>query len=130
MKVETLGELVKAIAHEEGFFDCGDAPNRPQRNNNPGDLRACSGFTWVGQIGIDEKGFCIFDTIENGWRALTVDVGNHAAHWPEQTIGQFIGGAPGWGGYAPASDHNDPVGYARVIAAAVGGSPDTKFDEL
>ena len=45
------------------------------RNNNPGNLRAVRdryGRTvkWKGQIGVDSRGFCIFDSLENGIRAM------------------------------------------------------------
>lgn len=39
------------------------------RNNNPGNIRA-SKEAWIGQVGIDDKGFVIFDTIEHGIRAM------------------------------------------------------------
>lgn len=41
--------------------------NRPQRNNNPGNLMYAG---QAGAIGQDEAGFAIFETVEAGWRAL------------------------------------------------------------
>ena len=41
------------------------------RNNNPGNIRAPnSTLVWQGQIGVDDHGFCIFDTYRHGLRAL------------------------------------------------------------
>jgi len=42
---------------------------RGLRNNNPGNVRAVNGVTWVGQTG-EDAGFCVFDTMENGIRCL------------------------------------------------------------
>ena len=39
-------------------------------HNNPGNIRANSHDDWHGQIGIDDNGFCIFDTMTDGVRAL------------------------------------------------------------
>lgn len=40
------------------------------RNNNPGNIRGSEQFKWNGEIGRDDKDFVIFDTPENGLRAL------------------------------------------------------------
>jgi hypothetical protein len=47
---------------------------RSDYNNNPGNLRPPKGVTYQGQLGIDDKGFAIFDTSENGNRALRNDI--------------------------------------------------------
>ena len=131
MTEANLTKLANAIATQEGFFTLEEKPNRPQRNNNPGDLRdACNGTEWIGQIGVDDGGFCIFATIEDGWRALQRDLTNHAAKWPWQSLASFIGGEHGWPGYAPASDSNEATGYAEAIADALGVTPQTRFSEL
>lgn len=43
---------------------------RGLRNKNPGNIRNNPAFTWNGQVGVDEAGFVIFDTFENGVRAM------------------------------------------------------------
>jgi hypothetical protein len=43
-------------------------------NNNPGNLRPPKGLTYDGQIGIDEKGFAIFQNKEAGRNALLQDI--------------------------------------------------------
>jgi hypothetical protein len=42
---------------------------RGMRNNNPFNLRNSPKYKWKGQIGVDDKEFCVFDTLENGVRA-------------------------------------------------------------
>lgn len=48
--------------------------SRADYNNNPGNLRPPPKITYQGQIGIDDKGFAIFDSPENGERALRNDI--------------------------------------------------------
>lgn len=49
-----------------------DVP-RGVRNNNPGNLKDL-GIPWQGLVGHDAEGFCIFDTPENGLRALAMNL--------------------------------------------------------
>ena len=42
------------------------------RNNNPCNIRWYAINNWVGQVGKDESGFCIFDKPENGLRAAFI----------------------------------------------------------
>jgi len=127
MKQETLDALARAIAKEEGFFDPigPKGPNRPQRNHNPGDLR-CEWFPYPN----DPGGFVVFPNDETGWAALRQDITNHAKKYPDQSLYGFIAGEGEWTGYAPASDGNNPVEYSRKVAAAIGCSPFTRFQEL
>ena len=126
MTQETLDRLARAIAEQEGFF----APigpggsNRPQRNSNPGDLRGWFPYP------ADAEGFTVFPDDETGWAALRQDITNHAKKYPDQSLYGFIAGEGEWTGYAPASDGNNPVEYSRKVAAAVGCSPFTRFQEL
>lgn len=59
------------------------------RNNNPGNIRNNPTFKWVGQIGVDYRGFVIFDTIENGTRALCKLL-NTYVKTGRDTIGEII----------------------------------------
>lgn len=43
-------------------------------NNNPGNLKPPKGVTYEGQIGVDDKGFAIFEKKEFGQRALINDL--------------------------------------------------------
>jgi len=119
---ENLDGMAKAIAEQEGF---GVPGARPTRNCNPGDLRSWPGYPQ------DDGGFSIFPDDATGWEKLHLDLTNHAAHYPDQTIEQFIAGdGAGWPGYAPASDANDSAGYALSLARALGVETGTTFAEL
>ena len=127
MTEDNANKLALAISHEEGFFApvIVGAPNRPQRNHNPGDLRDWPGYP------ADEGGFSIFPDDATGWEKLKLNLTNHAARNPQQTISEYIGGdGKGWPGYAPASDGNDPVAYAEAVAREMGVTPETRFEEL
>ena len=43
-------------------------------NNNPGNLRPPQGVKYEGQIGVDDKGFAIFENADYGSRALVNDI--------------------------------------------------------
>lgn len=122
MTQSNLDALVRAIAEREGF---GVPGARPTRNHNPGDLRG-----WPG-CATDARGFSIFPDDETGWAKLRMDVANHAARCPAQSLLQFVGGdGDSWPGYAPASDANDVAGYAGALAAALGCAVSTTFADL
>ena len=68
-------------------------------NNNPGNLRPPKGVTYEGQIGVDDKGFAIFETPAAGRQALVNDVRvkmRRGLNTPESFIDR----------YAPAGDEN------------------------
>ncbi|MGH9507301.1 MAG: hypothetical protein ACRD13_10290 [Terriglobales bacterium] len=117
----TFGALAWAIARAEGYPVSG---SRPQRNRNPGDLRA-----WPG-VPRDKDGFSIFPSDEAGFRALITDLRNHARAYPDQTLAQFVGGDGAWPGYAPASDGNDPEAYAANLARWLGCQTSFRMGEL
>lgn len=69
-------------------------------NNNPGNLRPPKGITYDGQIGVDDKGFAIFENKEYGQKALVNDLSyklRHGVNTPEKFVDK----------YAPASKEND-----------------------
>lgn len=73
---------------------------RSDYNNNPGNLRPPKGMTFDGQIGIDDKGFAIFETPEQGQNALVNDVKTkigHGLNTPEDFINK----------YSPAGDNSE-----------------------
>lgn len=121
-------KIAEVIANEEGWGGTlsDGSPNRPTRNNNPGDLKPPNGAGnfWAGQVGVDSEGFAIFATANDGWAALMTNIRAHIARHPGQTILQWIES------YAPASDGNDPASYAAAIAAAVGSSVQTALGDL
>lgn len=119
-----LATLMDAIAEQEGYFSSIPS-SRPRRNHNPGDLRNWPGFP------TDAGGFAIFSDDAFGWTALKTDLRNHAAHYPDQTLLEFIAGdGKGWPGYAPANDGNDPSAYALALASALGVETTTRFADL
>lgn len=68
-------------------------------NNNPGNLRPPKGVTYEGQIGVDERGFAIFETPAAGRQALMGDIRakmGRGLNTPEAFIDR----------YAPAGDEN------------------------
>ena len=57
-----------------GVIPATGKPTRGERNNNPGNIRINSAWTWQGQTGADSDGYVIFNTVENGVRAMTKDL--------------------------------------------------------
>jgi len=115
-------DLVKKIAHAiataEGFFIAGSVP---QRNNNPGDIKA----DLIGKaVGFDSRGFAIFATPEDGWNNLYAQVqgmvsGSSRIYSPSMTIAQvadhYAEGDPNW---------------SANVAAALGVTPDTPLNQV
>lgn len=96
------------------------------RNNNPGNMR------WSHRAsGRDEKhGFAIFPDYTTGLLALMEDVKakaegkNNVGLLPTSTLLQLISV------WAPLEDNNDPLKYARFIAARLGLSLSTPISAL
>jgi hypothetical protein len=94
----------------------GQSGNRPDRNNNPGNLKV-GGET-------DKGGFTIFETPEAGFQAMVQDItakltGNSPATRAKlgrnaETLLDVISV------YAPEGDGNDPVNYAKSVASQLG----------
>lgn len=75
-----------------------------QRNNNPLNIRYSKQNNWLGQIG-SNKGFCVFDNIEHGYRAAIMLVRNYVRkgfNTPRKIITRF----------AP-SNENDTQAYIK-----------------
>ena len=127
MTLDNTYRLVNAIARQEGYFDSfkSSGLNRPQRNNNPGDLKGWPSYP------TDQEGFSIFPSLEIGIEKLITDITNHSKEYPNQTLFEFVAGdGHGWNGYAPASDSNDTSSYAIALARALSVETTTKFCEL
>lgn len=78
------------------------------RNNNPGNIRYSIYNNWIGQTGFDYRGFCIFDTLENGIRAMIKLVLNYISQG-FNTINLIVGK------YAPPNE-NDTSVYASNVS--------------
>lgn len=61
--------LAQAIARMEGFYAAGSVPNRPQRNNNPGDIEFGPFAQRYGAIHGDPR-FAVFPDVVHGFEAL------------------------------------------------------------
>ena len=98
-----------AVALASGGF------TRGFRNNNPGNLKA--GTPWKGVIAVDPKGFAIFDTMENGVRALGKDLSAKMARGVD-TVRKILYI------YAPPSDNNPTASYVDRVADWMQVDPD------
>ncbi|MBD3768318.1 MAG: structural protein [Gammaproteobacteria bacterium] len=90
------------------------------RNNNPGNLRD-NGINWNGRIG-NNQGFVVFDTMQNGVRAMTLDITSDYRRGMN-TIRKLVTE------YAPASENNTTA-YVNSVAAKVGLNPDAPIVPL
>lgn len=92
------------------------------RNKNPGNLRYSPAQTFLGQIGVDPKGYLIFDTMENGVRAMVKVLRTYlrsGVNTPEKIAAR----------YAPPSDNNPTAAYSGFIAAKLGIPTNGVVDE-
>lgn len=89
------------------------------RNNNPGNVKA-SDTNWQGQTGVDDAGFCIFDTAENGIRCLAKVLLAYQAKHGLTTLRQMI---ERW---APDSE-NDTEAYLDDVCHFCCASPDNPY---
>lgn len=80
---------------------------------NPGNIRYRADITWRGQVG-HYHGWCVFDTVAHGARAMMLDVRAQQFRHGARTLLDVISL------YAPSSDGNDPDHYATVVARLVG----------
>jgi hypothetical protein len=86
---------------------------RGLRNNNPGNIRWNAANNWRGQVR-DDGGYIVFDTMENGTRALALLLKNYIRSG-RNTIRTII---TSW---APVVE-NDTDAYVRAVMRATGFS--------
>lgn len=117
---ESVAAIARAIAAEEGWggTEPDGSPNRPTRNNNPGDLR-----DWPAGYPRDAGGFTIFPSSAEGWDALYRDISAHLERNPAQSITDWIAS------YAEVAGA-DLKRYAGAVAAAVGLTPDAPLGAI
>lgn len=86
------------------------------RDNNPGNLRP-GALAWQGEL-MPENNYCVFDTPENGIRAMAKNLLAYQSKHYCKTIRQIINR------WAPPSDNNDTEAYVAVVSADVGIAAD------
>jgi len=92
-------------------------------NNNPGNLRPPKGVTYKGQLGVDDRGFAIFESLDAGQAALKQDVGIKLNR--KMSAQEFVDR------YAPAGDNSPEArdNYVLQIMAALDlPASDTKIE--
>ncbi len=117
-----IGKLCAAIAQQEGWnapTSAGATPNLPQRNRNPGDLRAAP---WLAHATI-VNGYWVADTVAQGIAGLYHQVALDIARG--YTLRCLLNA------WAPASDHNDPASYISNVMRMTGiADADVALQEL
>jgi hypothetical protein len=96
-----------------------DKRTRGVRTNNPGNLRATK-VDWYGQVGVDSYGMCIFDTPENGIRALARQLLAYYNKYGLRTVDQIISR------WAPPSENNT-TSYIVHVANELGVNPQDRL---
>jgi len=118
-KDELSVRIAISISVMEGFNKKG---SRPQRNNNPGNLRR-----W-GRIPVVD-GFASFPTVAEGWTALQTQVRKNIGRG--LTLYEFFGGKPDvYPGYAPDNDGNHSRHYAEFVANRVKIPADVPLNQI
>ena len=141
---ELIQKLARAIAEMEGFYATAAKPTLAQRHANPGNIRTwrdakrrsyptSSGYVdfvaWASERfpGASREEMSR-RALEEGWRILWVLIGQYID-------GRYTDGQPPtieemFRVYAPSADGNDPVGYARFVAAKLGVQPRQRLLDL
>jgi hypothetical protein len=121
-----IDKLARALKQQEGWYD----GSRSYRNNNPGNIKSDGPPSHlVGALGLDESGFVVFDTYENGWAALIrqlglVFSGQSNFYSPDDTFYDFISQ------WAYGDSEEKQNAYAEKLAAKMGVSPDRTLGSL
>ena len=93
------------------------------RGNNPGNIRRVQGTPWVGEIIPTPwvPGFVVFDTLENGYRAMFILLNSYLARG-YNTIEKII---TRW---APPTENNTAA-YINFVSSYTGTPPDYIIEE-
>lgn len=89
------------------------------RQNNPGNMRPSSP-PFQGDIGAN-GGFVVFDTMENGIRALAKNLLAYYARGID-TVAEAINR------WAPSADHNNTAAYIAFVCSVLSCKPDDQFN--
>ena len=85
------------------------------RNNNPGNIRWDGKTQWQGMAGVDDAGFVIFDTPNNGIRAMARVLASYGRRGVV-TVADIIRT------WAPPNENNTPA-YVESVARRTGLAP-------
>lgn len=92
------------------------------RNNNFGNLMALpNGQQWNGQTGVDQSGYAVFATPEDGARAAATNLHSYATKHGIDTVAGVISR------WAPAQSNNTPA-YVSYVAQGMGVDPNQKLN--
>lgn len=127
----------RAIQNHEGYLTPVQYPpngSRSYRNHSPANFKIPTSVLTaymkkLGANGVDAQNFVTFPNYQTGFDALCtflIDACNDklSSYQSSMTLLQFFEK------YAPSSDNNDPLRYARTVADAVGATVNTKISEL
>ena len=92
-----------------------------QKNNNPGNIRYNSANNWIEQVG-ENKGFVVFDTMNNGLRAMCKLLLNYYSLNKLNTISKILNK------YAPNSE-NPTSNYINYVSNATGIKSDETLSQ-
>ena len=90
------------------------------QNCNPGNLRP-SAPPWQGTVG-EHAGFAVFDTMEDGIRALAKQLISYQDNHGIDTVAAAI---TRW---APGSDNNNTTAYISFVCSVLSCQPDDRFN--
>lgn len=116
MKATTLiWVVVGLIVLSGGGYVAATQLTRGYRNKNPGNIRNNPKNKWVGQTGVDDKGFCVFEKDFYGLRALAILLRNYEKQGA-RTVTDIISK------YAPSNENNTSA-YINSVSRALSVTP-------
>lgn len=117
--------LAQAIARMEGWYIRGEVPNRPQRNNNPGDINyglfAAKFDAVLETVQSGTARFAKFPTPQQGWAALEALL--RTASYSTSTIRAAVNK------YAPPVENNTDL-YVNLVCQWVQCNADQLVSEV
>jgi hypothetical protein len=97
-----------------GASPAGIGATRPERNNNPGNVRALGGGQmWRGQTGTDDGGYAIFGDLASGQRAADRNLQSYG----RRGVNTISGIISRW---APKADRNNTDQYIANVSRSLG----------
>lgn len=91
------------------------------RNNNPLNIRWNRQIQWLGQIGHDEKGFCQFNDLLHGVRAVFSNLRSYRVRHNITKLSDIVGR------WAPPNENNTAK-YIADVCSMANLNPDSEID--